>query len=348
MEKKDFRFEVKQIAEDGTFEGHAAVFGNVDKAKEMVEPGAFTKTLLEKKEFPVSWIHDVRDLLGSAKAEQDNVGLKVNGLLNLAVQSAKEKYALMKQGVIRMLSMGYDVLKDFIDEAGVRHLQEIKLYEIALVPWGMNPEAQITSVKAAIPFKDLGFEQDEAAAWDGPAETTAADVADLKIICAWYDSQNADVKGSYKLPHHRAGSHKAVWAGVRAAMGALLGALGGVDIPVGDKKGVYNHLAKHYKDWTKEPPAFKSLDDVLSNVINFQEYFEKEEKSGRVISSANMKLIQKAIEALSALFKAAQPDNSTDGGGKSQDRDGKSDSHLLERFFDEAEKFKKSITGGKN
>jgi len=38
-------------------------------------------------------------------------------------------------------------------------------------------------------------------------------------------------------------------------MGALMGARGGVDIPDGDRRGVYSHLAKHYRDdFDEEPP----------------------------------------------------------------------------------------------
>ena len=60
------------------------------------------------------------------------------------------------------------------------------------------------------------------------------DVDKLMEMCTWYDAENEDVKSAYKLPHHRASDLKAVWRGVAAAMGALLGARGGVDIPDGD------------------------------------------------------------------------------------------------------------------
>jgi hypothetical protein len=99
-------------------------------------------------------------------------------------------------------------------------------------------------------------------AWSGPKEVAAAEVADLKVMCTWVDSESSDIKGAYKLPHHRAaGQHAVVWNGVSAAMGALLGARGGVDIPDGDRKAVYNHLAKHYKEFDKDVPEFKELAD---------------------------------------------------------------------------------------
>lgn len=116
--------------------------------------------------------------------------------------------------------------------------------------------------KKVIPYKDLGT-LPESEGWDGPGEISKADIDDLKLICTWYDSDKSDDKGSYKLPHHKVDSHKAVWRGVAAAMGALLGARGGADIPEGDRKGIFNHLAKHYKEFDKTVPDFKMVEDQI-------------------------------------------------------------------------------------
>ncbi len=70
--------------------------------------------------------------------------------------------------------------------------------------------------KGAVPYKDHGMADPETA-WDGPAEVKACgdDMDKLKAICAWFDSEDPDVKSSYKLPHHRASDLKAVWKGVK-------------------------------------------------------------------------------------------------------------------------------------
>ena len=94
-------------------------------------------------------------------------------------------------------------------------------------------------------------------AWDAGAEVKQAEVKDLKIMCTWYDTEHADLKTAYKLPHHKASGYATVWRGVAAAMGALLGARGGVMIPANDKKGVYSHLKKHYAEFDKEAPEFR-------------------------------------------------------------------------------------------
>ncbi len=64
-----------------------------------------------------------------------------------------------------------------------------------------------------------------------------------------------------KLPHHRAADAKVVFRGVSAAMGALLGARGGVDIPGNDRRKVYDHLAAHYRQFNRVAPEFRTYDD---------------------------------------------------------------------------------------
>lgn len=110
--------------------------------------------------------------------------------------------------------------------------------------------------KRVIPFKHYALDPEDAV-WSGPTERAAAEISDLKVISTWVDPEKDDVKGGYKLPHHRASNHNTVWNGVRAAMAALLGARGGIDIPDNDRSGVYNHLKSHYLEFDKEVPELK-------------------------------------------------------------------------------------------
>ena len=43
MEYKSFKLKLKNIDEQGTFEGYASVFGNVDPVGDIVEKGSFQK-----------------------------------------------------------------------------------------------------------------------------------------------------------------------------------------------------------------------------------------------------------------------------------------------------------------
>ena len=126
--------------------------------------------------------------------------------------------------------------------------------------------------KGVIPYKETP-KAPEDETWDAGREVREAEVSDLKIMCAWFDSENPDIKTAYKLPHHKAKGHAVVWRAVAAAMGALLGARGGVNIPASDKNGVYNHLVKHYKQFDKEPPELRDYEED-----ELKEFFSKEKQ----------------------------------------------------------------------
>ena len=113
-----------------------------------------------------------------------------------------------------------------------------------------------TASKAVIPFKKYDLDPEESE-WEGPAERKEADTDDLLLMSTWYDAENPDAKSSYKLPHHRAEGHNTVWRGVAAAMVALLGGRGGVDIPDEDRRSTYGHLERHYREFDKPAPDFK-------------------------------------------------------------------------------------------
>lgn len=169
------------------------------------------------------------------------------------------------------------------------------LLEYSDVPVPSNPDALTLAVgkgygpiidtelllKRVIPYSVHGDspKAPEDTAWAAGAQVREAEISDLRIMCTWYDAENSDIKGSYKLPHHMAaGRHAVVWNGVRAAMGALFGARGGVQIPSGDRRGVYNHLAKHYRQFEKDPPEFRELGDYSEEDLKM--FFDLHEKYG--------------------------------------------------------------------
>lgn len=92
---------------------------------------------------------------------------------------------------------------------------------------------------------------------DGTGDKDTIDWNKYKWGFAWFDSEDKENFGAYKLPHHTVDANNVlvtVWRGVAAAMAALMGARGGVDIPDSDFDRVYNHLARHYREFDKEPP----------------------------------------------------------------------------------------------
>ncbi len=145
---KTFKLEIKEFGEQGSFTGLAAVYGTVDYQGDVIEPGAFTKTLADKgSEVPILWQHDLNEPIGLGTVADSADGLQIKGSLALESPVAQKAYALMKAGVIKGLSFGFDtVRREF--EKGVRHLKEVKLWEVSLVTIGANNLAQIQGVKS--------------------------------------------------------------------------------------------------------------------------------------------------------------------------------------------------------
>src|SRR6185369_15445551 len=126
----------------GRFDGYAGIFGNVDLGGDVLMPGAFTKTISENASRPLLWAHNALEPLGLANLAEDSKGLAVEGQLNLDVQRAREIHSLMKQGAVKAMSFGYDAIGKTWKNS-TRELREVKLYEVSLLPVGMNPEARV-------------------------------------------------------------------------------------------------------------------------------------------------------------------------------------------------------------
>jgi uncharacterized protein len=144
----DFKFELKSLNDAGELEGYAAVFGNFDLGGDVIEQGAFTKSIEESGgEVPILYQHDRYEPIGvSTKLEQDRYGLRVKGQLNMDVQRARETRSLMNQGAMKGLSIGYGAVKKSFS-GSVRHLKEVALKEFSPVVFPMN-ELAVASVKA--------------------------------------------------------------------------------------------------------------------------------------------------------------------------------------------------------
>ena len=159
LEERTCPFEIRELTEDGTFEGHAAVFAKADNYDEIIDAKAFNKTLKEGNTRPILWYHDVTRPLGLAEVSLDKKGLLTRGALNLDVQEAREKHSLMKQKAIKGLSFGFRTIRDAWDGA-TRILKEVKLYEISPCTFQAHPSALITAVKSLnLPTLDAAIER---------------------------------------------------------------------------------------------------------------------------------------------------------------------------------------------
>jgi len=157
MENKTVKFEVKEVnEEEGTFTGYAATFSkSPDSYGDIIDQGAFKKTLKEQgKRVKILWNHNTMEPIGKPiEMSEDENGLLVKGKLSLGVQRAREVLSLMKDDVINEMSIGYDTITEKIEEAGInsiRHLKEVKLWDVSPVTFAANPEATISGIKSEL------------------------------------------------------------------------------------------------------------------------------------------------------------------------------------------------------
>jgi uncharacterized protein len=141
------------VQADGTFEGHASLFGIIDLGRDLVAPGAFKECLSRKgaRGIKLLWQHDPKVPLGVwEEIVEDSRGLKVRGRLDLKVAKAREIHALMKSGAVDGLSIGFCTERSRLEAGtGVRRLEKLDLWEVSIVTFPMLPGARVSSVKAA-------------------------------------------------------------------------------------------------------------------------------------------------------------------------------------------------------
>ncbi|MEP3628877.1 MAG: HK97 family phage prohead protease [Hyphomicrobiales bacterium] len=153
-EYKFAQTDLTHIDADGTFSGYASLFGAEDLGRDVLMPGAFRNSLKKQGADGVRMLfqHDPNVPIGVWDIiREDDRGLYVKGRLTLDVEKAREVHALMLDGGLNGLSIGFKTIKGKRDQkTGVRQIFEVDLWEISVVTFPMLPEAKITSVKTAI------------------------------------------------------------------------------------------------------------------------------------------------------------------------------------------------------
>jgi len=115
----------------------------------------------------------------------------------------------------------------------------------------------------SFPLADKGMSWSFSGA-DGNAIIDRGGWSLFKQVHTWFDDADGDTpetKAAYKLPHHKIVDDevKTVWRGVTAAMSRLMQQ--NTQIPDGDRRGCYNHLSRHYREFDEEPPEYGRYSD---------------------------------------------------------------------------------------
>lgn len=286
MERKTLEFKVTKFDYRGrTLEGYAAAFNNVDLGGDVIHQGAFTKTLAERGgKVKFLWQHDPTEPLGRPiEMREDENGLFVKAIIS-PTSRGNDALALLKDGAIDGLSIGYDPVKGATDfervDSGetVRHLKEIKLFEFSLVTFPMNESATVTGLKAVERTEDDGKH---------PASHYLV-VEDAEKPSTWH-LRVMDAEGN--LDHRLMG---AAWA-------ALHGGYRGNRYEGPGKEEAISKLRALYEQEDMTPPEAQAdgdTDEKMTATIDAEIVIETEEKAGRVLAARNAQRITSAITTL--------------------------------------------------
>lgn len=160
--RKDLTFQIKAVDGDdsphGSFDVYAAVFGNVDRGGDVIEPGAFLNLDEFVADGVVLYCHkmDEPPIAMVDAAFQDARGLRVKGRFHSDPFSQRIRTICrerMTAGKSVKCSIGYRIVDASQEKRGgrtVQHLNKLLVFEFSFVNLPMNPLAGAVAAKGLI------------------------------------------------------------------------------------------------------------------------------------------------------------------------------------------------------
>jgi HK97 family phage prohead protease len=344
-EAKDFSLKITEVKSDdgtniATFEGYASIYGNTDGVGDIVAPGAFKRTLEQNDSQTVLlWQHEKADILGIGKLEDTEHGLKIHGELNLEVGKAREALALIKQGAVKGMSIGYNTIQHAWQGTN-RLLKELRLKEVSLVTFPANEYATVTQVKSMQFARHM--------------QTTQISTLPILTGTSDWDEAKAAVRVMQHFTEEKtdwdAYGQAFVWTGELNGKKAFRGLI--ADVVDGELKAIPQGIYAAAADVESD----EKMDDIQRRFMrgNLEPYFDElkesppwgtktglfdawlfqglgmavETKYGKILSNRNSQLVAQVRDQLSALLDTANPPEPDSVSDHSDDdeEDGESDS----------------------
>jgi len=163
MSKLETRYSVTDIEireeQDGMrFTGYAAVFNSPSEPlpfTEVIERGAFKRSIDSRNDIKLLWNHSTADVLGSTRAKtlrlyEDERGLKVEAMLPNTTLG-RDAAELLRRGDVDSMSFGFSVPRggdDWSEDGMRRTLKSVRLHEVSIVAFpAYSGTAGTTSVR---------------------------------------------------------------------------------------------------------------------------------------------------------------------------------------------------------
>jgi len=157
--------------------GYAAVFGVETELApgrwERIAPGAFARSIEEKRDVVMMFNHDVNYTLarvanGTLALAEDERGLVYDGAINLEDAQAMSVYAKVQRRDVRQSSFGFVVVEERFstreDGGELREVVEAELWDVSPVTWPAYADTEATARMAwrnAGGMKGTGTSRDE-------------------------------------------------------------------------------------------------------------------------------------------------------------------------------------------
>ena len=151
IEYKDFTGEVKDVDAKGrVVTGYLSSFGNIDSDNDIIERGAFLKSINERfdKIFFLNQHNWQQPLSKFRVLKEDDRGLYFESGPLPDTSFGNDVIKLYDAGVLKEHSIGFRTIQsDYNSETEIRHIKEIKLYEGSVVTLGANSNTPFTGFK---------------------------------------------------------------------------------------------------------------------------------------------------------------------------------------------------------
>jgi len=131
------------------FEGYASLFNVVDGGGDTLAPGAFAASLRRRPQVRMLYQHFSHAPIGVwEEIAEDARGLYVRGRLVPEVEQARDVRALLADGALNGLSIGFRTVRARRSGAATRTLLEVELWEISVVTFPLLAGSTVTAIGA--------------------------------------------------------------------------------------------------------------------------------------------------------------------------------------------------------
>ena len=266
---------------EGIVEAYTNTMGVVDADGDIVEPTAFNASIADNLPIPVLSGHDQGKLVGKVIFAQprhitgDEYRLFTRMQMNMETEAGRDAFSNVAGDYVREWSIGFNIPRESdVEQEGsdvstvIRRIGNLDWVEVSSVIRGSSPStvtvaakaSPVTEEKGAIPSHLTAWVED---AWDGSLMRgrIKGGAAVLRAAHAWVDTEgDPEQKSSYKYLHHHIGRNgRGGAANVRAITTALANLNARrTSIPENDRRGVYNHLARHLREAGRKPSELRS------------------------------------------------------------------------------------------